>query len=231
MTRSSRVCLYHDYFKMAGRSCSAKFMVNNDERRPLHSCGTCGIRDPRLKYTSISLSDAHVSLFSYTAEQTEAFNGSNNNYKRLKSSSSPLLVKAAIFNKIPLVEALLKAGANPKVRVDYDCWSSSYDDDSIGPGQPLLKACIDGYGGEYDPLQYYFMDKKGKGYGDTCIPILIKYGAETSPSILTYALSENFNCEAVRETIESFIYSRDEQGLTDFHDMCDALSEYLVSHS
>jgi len=137
----------------------------------------------------------------------------------------PLLVEAALVNNIPLVEALLKAGANPKVRVDYD----SYSDNDCS--QPLLKACIDGAGGQYDTLQTYFLNKKGKVWGATCLPILIKYGAETSDSILTHALNENFNCDSIREMIESFIDNRDERGLKDFHNMCDALAAYLVSWS
>ena len=135
----------------------------------------------------------------------------------------PLLVEAALVNNIPLVEALLKAGANPKVRVDYD--SFSHD----GCSQPLLKAYIDGAGGQYDTLQTYFLDKKGKVWGATCLPILIKYGAETSGSIFTHAMNENFNCGPIYEMIETFIFDRDERGLNDFHNMLDALAAYLVS--
>jgi hypothetical protein len=139
----------------------------------------------------------------------------------------PLLVEAALVNNIPLVEALLKAGANPKVRVDYD----SYSDDDCG--QPLLKACIDGAGGQYDTLETYFFDKKGKVWGATCLPILIKYGAETSDSILTHALNEYFNCDQDHEMMTSFSYdcASDERKLSDYHDGNDAFAAYLVSRS
>ena len=53
----------NDYFKYAKRSCAAKYHANNDETRPLHSCGTCGIRDPRLEYTRMQLSDKHMTVF------------------------------------------------------------------------------------------------------------------------------------------------------------------------
>ncbi len=73
-------------FQASQRACAAAYLTSTDERKALHSCGACGIRDPTLEYREVTLCNDTLKRYQYTPQQLEHFDAASSQYKTLKSS-------------------------------------------------------------------------------------------------------------------------------------------------
>ena len=75
-----------EQFTAQEKACAQRFLHNNDERSPLHSCAACGIRDPTMEYTRLPINSHRVERYQYSEAEEQHFAGSSATYRKLKSS-------------------------------------------------------------------------------------------------------------------------------------------------